>query len=470
MAEYARVNAAKILRQMESTGNTADAIAPKPVAAMKPTKKPESEWFDQKDAAYRCQICEEVILCQRSEIEGHLVGAHRLSLEDYSGKYHPKEQEKSKGGGRDLSKRKKLLKGRTKTPGPKSKTMLVDSDDDDEEEPETENEQSNQEKKKSTPGPKSKTERKTPGPKSKTLKQDEPQATSDLTIQKENDRPKEAEKVENDTSWRDACKFACNYCSEEMASRYAMVSHCKREHGNDGTTKHYKVASRVEHECLVCKKPVMHENKNLTDHMHKSHKFNLITYEERYYFPSLMGAKSDNNVSSETAQVESKANKKSDELKKQVALPQNPEPPTDGSQKARESSKKPKKIILVKTASSENAPEEQPRPRQTSKRKLEFSDFSSGNKENASGGEGGAPQGPISRMSSILDGAGMEVEVASAGEPPKPKPATGLATSRRSLPVTAATRVEKRLAAKQGSDSVPSRNFTLFLTLIQDSV
>ena len=150
-------------------------------------------------------------------------------------------------------------------------------------------------------------------------------------------------------------------------------------------------------------------------------------------------------------------------------MPQNPEPPTDGSQKARELSKKPKKIILGKTASSENAPEEQPRPRQTSKRKLEFSDFSSGNKENASGGEGGAPQGPISRMSSILDGAGMEVEVASAGEPPKPKPATGLATSRRSLPVTAATRVEKRLAAKQGSDSVSSPNFILLIALIQDS-
>ena len=368
-----------------------------------------------------------------------------------------------------MGKRKKLLKGRTKTPGPKSKTMLVDSDDD-EEEPEPEEEQNNQEVKKSTPGPKSKTERKIPGPKSKTLKQDEPQPTPDLTIQKENDRPKEPEKVENDTSWRDACKFACNYCSEEMASRYAMVSHCKREHGNDGTTKHYKVASRVEHECLVCKKPVMHENKNLTDHMHKSHKFNLITYEERYYFPSLRGATSEKNVPSETAKVESKANKKSDELKKKVALPQNPEPQTDGSQKARESSKKPKKIILGKTASSENAPEEQPRPRQTSKRKLEFSDFSSeSNKENGSGGEGGAPQGPISRMSSILDGAGMEVEVASAGDPPKPKPA-GASSSRRSLPVTAATRVEKRPAqAKQGrdSDSVLTRNFTL---LIRDSV
>ena len=55
VAEYARVNAAKILRQMESTGNTADAIAPKPVAATKSAKKPVSEWFDQKDAAYRCQ-------------------------------------------------------------------------------------------------------------------------------------------------------------------------------------------------------------------------------------------------------------------------------------------------------------------------------------------------------------------------------------------------------------------------------
>ena len=55
VAEYARVNAGKILRQMESTGNAADAIAPKPVAATKPAKKPESDWFDQKDAAYRCQ-------------------------------------------------------------------------------------------------------------------------------------------------------------------------------------------------------------------------------------------------------------------------------------------------------------------------------------------------------------------------------------------------------------------------------
>ena len=54
VAEYARVNAGKILRQMESTGNSADAIAPKPVS-VKLSKKPESEWFDQKDAAYRCQ-------------------------------------------------------------------------------------------------------------------------------------------------------------------------------------------------------------------------------------------------------------------------------------------------------------------------------------------------------------------------------------------------------------------------------
>ena len=84
-----------------------------------------------------------------------------------------------------------------------------------------------------------------------------------------------------------------------------MVAHSKKEHGKDGTTRHYRVSSRVEHECLVCKKPVMHENKNLTDHMHKIHHFNLATYEERHYFPSLKGAKSD-TAPPESDNVESK--------------------------------------------------------------------------------------------------------------------------------------------------------------------
>ena len=60
-----------------------------------------------------------------------------------------------------------------------------------------------------------------------------------------------------------------------------------------------------------------------------------------------------------------------------------------------------------------------------------------GPKENANGGGNGA--------------AGMEVEVA-AVEASKPKP---VSASRRSLPVTAATKVEK----KQGHSTVLSRDF-----------
>lgn len=169
-----------------------------------------------KEAFYRCKACEKVILCQRNEIEGHVVGAHNLALAEYSGKYHATSE---KSGGRDFSKRKKL-KGRTKTPGPKSKTMLVDSDDEDDD-PEPVEEHNIEDVKKSTPGPKSKTQ---PGPKSKKLKQDQPLISPIKLIEEEKSQPEKLKKVvssETDTSWRDACKFACNYCSEEMSSRQA---------------------------------------------------------------------------------------------------------------------------------------------------------------------------------------------------------------------------------------------------------
>ena len=358
-----------------------------------------------REAFYGCQVCEEIIICQRNEIEGHIVGAHNISLAEYSGKYHAAVEKSGGGGGRDFSKRKKL-KDRKKTPGPKSKTMLVDSDDD---EPEPEKEHNVRDRKKSTPGPKSKTEGKAaqPGPKSKKLKGHEPKPSPGKTTEEEKNKPDEPEKVattENDTSWRDACKFACNYCSEEMSSRHAIVSHCKKEHGKDGTTKHYRMSSRVEHECLLCRRSVLHENKILNDHMHQRHKFNLVTYEERHYFPSVRGqaasgAKSD-TAPSESAKVKSKATKmsekeeeesnvtsvKSTATTKQPSLPEKPESqePTAAAASVSQKAVKPKKIILGRTA-SEKPPELQQRPKQTTKRKLEFS---SENKENANGGGG----------------------------------------------------------------------------------
>ena len=57
LAEYARGNAERILRQMESTDNGADA-ASKPDAvksARGSSKKPEAEWFDQ--CMYECKEC-----------------------------------------------------------------------------------------------------------------------------------------------------------------------------------------------------------------------------------------------------------------------------------------------------------------------------------------------------------------------------------------------------------------------------
>ena len=86
--------------------------------------------------------------------------------------------------------------------------------------------------------------------------------------------------------------YRCQVCEEvilcqrnEIGGRFVgahnislAVHHCKKKHGKDGT-KHYRVSSRCK--CSVCRKPVMHEKKNLIDHMHKMHKFNLATYEER---------------------------------------------------------------------------------------------------------------------------------------------------------------------------------------------
>ena len=60
-----------------------------------------------REAFYSCRVCEEVILCQRNEIEGHVVGAHNVTLAEYSAKYHAASAtvEKSGGGGRNFSNR-----------------------------------------------------------------------------------------------------------------------------------------------------------------------------------------------------------------------------------------------------------------------------------------------------------------------------------------------------------------------------
>jgi hypothetical protein len=89
-----------------------------------------------------------------------------------------------------------------------------------------------------------------------------------------------------DPTWKDACQFKCVSCETVADTRNKMRTHCKKMHG-DCTTKQYYVSKRVDHTCLACKRPQMCEAKLLNDHMHKSHKFNLTSYEEKFYKPSL---------------------------------------------------------------------------------------------------------------------------------------------------------------------------------------
>ena len=96
------------------------------------------------------------------------------------------------------------------------------------------------------------------------------------------------EGVETDLNvWRDACKFTCRYCPKEMKKRYDMIAHSKKEHGTKGSVKHYIMSEVVYHQCLICKKRLQHERRQLNDHMLKIHAFNLTTYEAKHYFPSL---------------------------------------------------------------------------------------------------------------------------------------------------------------------------------------
>ena len=169
----------------------------------------------------------------------------------------------------------------------------------------------------------------------------------------------------------------------------------------------------MEHECLVCRRPVMHENKNLIDHMHKTHKFNLATYEERHYFPSVRGqapaAKSNTEPIESTNVMMDKGTKTLERASikstttKPTSLLEKPEsqPTTASASQKTGKSARPKKIILGKTTSEK--PPELHRPKLTTKRKLEFS---SENKENVNGG-----------------GAELK-KVGPAAEASKPKPAS----------------------------------------------
>ena len=118
------------------------------------------------------------------------------------------------------------------------------------------------------------------------------------------------------------CYMACDYenlrlcksspsvpnSANSLLPRNLIKAHCKKMHGAHGTAM-YRMSSKVAHVCLVCGRDVDNETKRfviscmcsfyhlmlrltpficrLNDHMHKSHKFNLATYEERYYFPTV---------------------------------------------------------------------------------------------------------------------------------------------------------------------------------------
>ena len=98
------------------------------------------------------------------------------------------------------------------------------------------------------------------------------------------------------TSWRDACKFACKSCPEKTSRRSVIIKHNKKRHRKDGSAKTYRIVERNEHECLLCKRNVMQESVTLNNHMLKSHGINLPTYERRHFLPSLKGAEEQFNV------------------------------------------------------------------------------------------------------------------------------------------------------------------------------
>ena len=93
------------------------------------------------------------------------------------------------------------------------------------------------EEKKSTPGPKSRTEKKEqPGPKSKTVKEAEPQQPPPppaKTIEKEKDRSNRREKVAAPprdqggaalADWKEGCTFKCKSCDFTATLRYGFRS------------------------------------------------------------------------------------------------------------------------------------------------------------------------------------------------------------------------------------------------------
>ena len=89
------------------------------------------------------------------------------------------------------------------------------------------------------------------------------------------------------TAWRHGCKFACNFCPKKMSNKRAMRHHSQKEHGTNGMACNYQVSELAEHECLICRRPVVQDSVPLQHHMSKWHSMNLSTYEEKYYFPSL---------------------------------------------------------------------------------------------------------------------------------------------------------------------------------------
>ena len=452
LAEYARGNAEKISEQLETLAGAASGPPrARPGAKAEAAAGASHEWFDQctwkckecgrqggdvgalrehceavhgdpechenlREAFYCCKVCQEVVLCSRSEIEGHLVGAHNITLAEYSHKFHRAGAES--GGARAKEQKRR-------TPGPKSKTMLIDSDDDDQE-AEPDNEPG--ERIVSKPKLEIKTQQQ-PGPKSKTLKRSEPRP-SPAAVSKE---ASQSGKGEKDTAWRDACKFACNNCPEETATRNAMKTHCKNKHGNDGATKHYRVTVRAEHVCLLCKRPVLRESKMLTDHMHKSHKFNLLHYEEKHYYPSLKSRAPDTEPPGSD-----KDTKTSEKDPVPPAKSAKAKPPAAAGKP--EESVKPKKIILGKTA-PEKPPEPVPhRPKLTTKRKL---DFSSGDKENLKESGAGVKKAADAPRPRRAERKSLPPLAAAAKVEQKPKP------ERRSLnPVATNT---KEVEAKESS-------------------
>ncbi len=182
-----------------------------------------------RETAYECKICGQEVLCQRGEIQRHLDRRHKMSIDIYSKLRHRKSAVVSLQRVDDHA-------AAVKPPQEQTKKAPI----------------------------------KTP-------------AASIVEVAKKTLNTTQP----GDTSWRDACEFKCNACGEVRSKRGPMVTHCRREHGSQGKTNDYTMSARVMHACLVCGTEQLNEAKVLTDHMHKSHKFNLATYEEKYYFPLL---------------------------------------------------------------------------------------------------------------------------------------------------------------------------------------